>query len=102
MLNCTSMEQVVGHKTLEFAHPDYHDDWRFLQAGLWHHKLPSFSFETCLVRTDGSSCWCQVTSTRFPDGGVELGYTQLEDISERKAPELSLKRLYDAQKRCCT
>jgi two-component system sensor histidine kinase VicK len=56
-----------------------------------------FSLETRLVRCDGSSFWCQVTSMRFPDNGEELGFTQLEDISERKALELSLKRLYDAQ-----
>ncbi|WP_426061245.1 sensor histidine kinase [Hymenobacter sp. B1770] len=31
----------------------------------------------------------------MPDG--ELGYTQLEDISDRKALELSLRRLHDAQ-----
>ncbi|MGI4759326.1 MAG: PAS domain-containing sensor histidine kinase [Janthinobacterium lividum] len=97
MLDCTSPEQVVGHKIMEFAHPDYHDDWRFLQERLWKHKLPSFTLETCLVRTDGSHFWCQVTSTRIPDGGEELGYTQLEDISDRKTLELSLRRLYDAQ-----
>ena len=97
MLACTSLEEVVGHQILEFAHPDYHDDWRFLQKRLWSRKLPSFTLETCLVRRDGTSFWCQVTSIRFPDGDQELGYTLLEDISERKAAELHLKRLYDAQ-----
>jgi two-component system sensor histidine kinase VicK len=33
----------------------------------------------------------------FPDEGGELGYTILEDISERKSLEVKLKRLYDAQ-----
>lgn len=97
MLDYTRLDQVVGHQIMEFAHPDHRDDWRFLQGRLWKHKLPSFKLETCLVRADGSSFWCQVTSIRFLDGGEELGYTQLEDISERKALELSLKRLYDAQ-----
>jgi two-component system sensor histidine kinase VicK len=97
LLGCASLDDIVGHRILEFAHPDYRDDWQFLQQRLWHHKLPSFSLETCLVRADGTSFWCQVTSIRFPDGDQELGYTQLEDISERKALELSLKRLYDAQ-----
>lgn len=97
LLGCASLEDIVGHQILEFAHPDYRADWQFLQQRLWHHKLPSFSLETCLVRADGTSFWCQVTSIRFPDGDQELGYTQLENISERKALELSLKRLYDAQ-----
>lgn len=97
MLGCQCLEDVVGHEILEFAHPDHRADWRFLQERLWAHKLPSFALETCLLRGDGSSFWCQVTSIRFPDGGQELGYTQLEDISTRKALELHLKRLYDAQ-----
>jgi two-component system sensor histidine kinase VicK len=97
MLGCRSVEDLVGHKIMEFAHPDHRDDWQFLQERLWAHKLPYFALETCLVRCDGSSFWCQITSIRFPDKDEELGYTQLEDISERKALELSLKRLYDAQ-----
>jgi two-component system sensor histidine kinase VicK len=97
MLGCARLEDVVGHRIMEFAHPDYRDDWRFLQQRLWQHKLPSFTLETRLVRADGSSFWCQVTSMRFPDGDEELGFTQLEDISERKALEQSLKHLYDTQ-----
>jgi two-component system sensor histidine kinase VicK len=97
MLGCNGEEDLVGHKIIEFAHPDHRADWVFLQERLWTHKLPSFTLETCLVRCDGSSFWCQVTSIRFPNGDQELGYTQLEDISDRKALELSLKRLYDAQ-----
>ncbi|TGE23039.1 PAS domain-containing sensor histidine kinase [Hymenobacter metallicola] len=99
MLGCTHLDEVVGHQIQEFAHPDYQADWRFLQERLWARKLPHFTLETCLVRTDGSSFWCQVTSMRFPDGeaGEELGFTQLEDIRDRKALELSLKRLYDTQ-----
>jgi two-component system sensor histidine kinase VicK len=97
MLGCTSLGDVVGHQIVEFAHPDHRADWHYLQQRLWQHQLPSFALETKLVRRDGSSFWCQVTSMRFPDGGDELGFTQLEDISERKALELRLKRLYDAQ-----
>ena len=97
MLGCANTKDLVGQKILDFAHPDHRADWHFLQQRLWAHRLPHFTLETCLVRTDGSSFWCQVTSIRFPDGDEELGYTQLEDISDRKALEISLKRLYDAQ-----
>ena len=97
MLGCARLEDVVGHRIQEFAHLDFQADWHFLQERLWAHKLPSFTLETCLVRADGSSFWCQVTSIRFPDGDQELGYTLLEDISDRRGLELSLKRLYDAQ-----
>ncbi|KAA9327713.1 HAMP domain-containing histidine kinase [Hymenobacter busanensis] len=97
MLGVPDAAALLGRQILEFAHPDHRADWAFLQQRLWNHKLPYFTLETCLMRPDGSSFWCQVTSIRFPDAGQELGYTLLEDISERKAIELSLKRLYDAQ-----
>ncbi|MGI4742649.1 MAG: PAS domain-containing sensor histidine kinase [Janthinobacterium lividum] len=97
MLGYTSPEELIGHRILEFAHPQFRADWHHLQVQLWEHKLPHFSLETCLVRADGSSFWCQVTSVLFPDEGAELGYTILEDISERKGLEKKLKRLYDAQ-----
>jgi two-component system sensor histidine kinase VicK len=41
--------------------------------------------------------WCAVTSILFEDDGDTFGYTILEDISERKAVEEKLKRLYDSQ-----
>jgi two-component system sensor histidine kinase VicK len=97
MLGCASLDDLVGHKILEFAHPDHRADWQELQKRLWEHKLPAFTLETCLVRADGSSFWCQVHSVLFPDEEGELGYTILEDISERKGLEASLKRVYDAQ-----
>ena len=97
MLGYEHREQLIGRKILEFAHPDHRADWQELQTRLWQHKLPAFSLETCLLRADGSSFWCQVHSVLFPDDGAELGYTILEDISERKTLEAKLKRLYDAQ-----
>lgn len=97
MLGYTKPEELVGHKIMEFAHPDHRADWRELQKRLWEHKLPNFSLETCLVRADKSSFWCQVHSVLVPDEGGELGYTILEDISARKKLEAKLKRVYDAQ-----
>ena len=90
-------QELVGRRILEFAHPHHLSDWDLLQESLWDQHLPSFSLETCLVRPDGSSFWCQVTSVLFPDENQLLGYTTLEDISERKKIEAALKRLYDAQ-----
>ena len=97
MLGCDSVADLVGHKIMEFAHPDHREDWQFLQQRLWTHKMPAFTLETCLVRPDGSSFWCQVHSVLFPDEEGELGYTILEDISDRKDLEVRLQRVYDAQ-----
>ncbi|OUJ74043.1 PAS domain-containing sensor histidine kinase [Hymenobacter crusticola] len=97
MLGFTEPSELLGHRILEFAHPHFRADWHELQQQLWEHKRPYFSLETCLVRANGSSFWCQVTSVLFPDEGHELGYTILEDISARKGLETKLQRLYDAQ-----
>ena len=97
MLGFTHPRELVGHKIIEFAHPDFRNDWHNLQEHLWQHKTPYFVLETCLKRQNGSSFWCQVTSVLFEDEDEELGYTSLEDITQRKALEETNKRLYDAQ-----
>jgi two-component system sensor histidine kinase VicK len=97
MLGFTRAEELVGHKIIEFAHPDHKADWEHLQRSLWSHKVPSFALETCLRRQDGSWFWCRVTSVLFQDEAGELGYTTLEDITERKNLEIKHKQLYDAQ-----
>ena len=87
MLGLKTPKQVVGRKIMEFAHPDFVQDWQQLQHELWEHKKPYFVLETCLIRVDKSVFWCRVTSVLFSDEDGELGYTSLEDISERKHVE---------------
>ena len=97
MLGCADAQAVVGRRIMEFAHPHFRLDWTHLQERLWAHRIAGFSFETCLVRADGSSFWCQVYSVLFCDGEEELGYTTLIDISAQKELEDSLKRVSDSQ-----
>jgi two-component system sensor histidine kinase VicK len=97
MLGLTRPDEVQGRRILEFAHPHYRSDWHDLQERLWGHHIPTFTFETCLTRADGSSFWCQVHSILFPDDSEELGYTTLIDTTANKELEESLKRLYDSQ-----
>lgn len=97
MLGFTHRDEVEGHRILEFAHPHYRADWDHLQERLWGHLIPTFTFDTCLLRADGSAFWCQVHSILFPDNGIELGYTTLIDTTEHEELKASLKRLYDAQ-----
>ncbi|MCC3155244.1 PAS domain S-box protein [Hymenobacter sp. BT770] len=87
LLGLKSAKKVVGRKIMEFAHPDFVQDWKHLQQELWEHKKPCFVLETCLVRVDKSVFWCRVTSVLFPDEAGELGYTSLEDITARKQAE---------------
>ncbi|UOQ74107.1 PAS domain-containing sensor histidine kinase [Hymenobacter cellulosilyticus] len=97
MLGLKNPKKVEGRRIIEFAHPDFVQDWATLQEQLWAHKKPWFALETCLVRVDKSSFWCRVTSVLFPDEEGELGYTSLEDITERKEMELANQKLYDTQ-----
>jgi two-component system sensor histidine kinase VicK len=97
MLGCTHAGQVEGRRILDFAHPHYHADWHRLQSQLWARKVPYFTLETCLLRVNGSSCWCQVHSILFPDQGQHLGYTTLIDTTAHQELQASLRRLYEAQ-----
>ncbi|UOG77697.1 ATP-binding protein (plasmid) [Hymenobacter tibetensis] len=92
MLGLTSPLDLLGHRIIEFAHPDYEADWTRLQESLWAHHLPWFALDTCLVRVDGTPLWCRVTSVLFPDEEGELGYTVLEDIAERHHLEVQVQQ----------
>ncbi len=80
-------EELLGKTIIEFSHPDFRQHWQLLQAKLWREELPSFSIDTCLITKDGTTIWCRVTSILFLDKASKLGYTVLEDITERKALE---------------
>jgi two-component system sensor histidine kinase VicK len=97
MLGCLHAGEVEGRRILDFAHPHYRDDWQRLQEQLWTHKVPYFTLDTCLVRTDGSLLWCQVHSILFTDADQTLGYTTLIDTTKHTELQASLKRLYDSQ-----
>jgi two-component system sensor histidine kinase VicK len=89
--------ELAGTRIITYAHPHFVHTWQELQKKLWKEKIPSFGIETCLVRKNGSSFWCKVTSILFQDDGHTLGYTIVEDISDRKKIEEKLKKLYDSQ-----
>jgi PAS domain S-box-containing protein len=82
-----SEEELTGRRILEFTHPDFAAQWESLRRELWESSRVSFSLDTCLIKKDKSTFWCRVTSILFEDNGETLGYTILEDISERKELE---------------
>jgi PAS domain S-box-containing protein len=83
MLGYDNKAEIIGTKILDYAPEERHKDWAYLQEKLWAHLTPSFSLETCLIKKDGSIVWCQVTSILIPDNGQTLGYTILEDITDK-------------------
>jgi two-component system sensor histidine kinase VicK len=82
-----SEKEIVGTKITIYAHPDHKKHWKELQDCLWTQKIPSFQIDTCLFKKDGATLWCSINTILFSDYEGTLGYTILEDITERKALE---------------
>ncbi len=80
-------EEVTNTVILDYTHPDFIAYWYDLHEALWKKELPNFSLEACLIRKDGKQVWCVVHTIRFVDRGQVMGYTILEDITERKQLE---------------
>jgi PAS domain S-box-containing protein len=85
-----SEHELIGTKITDCAHPDSVKHWQELQDKLWKHELPSFHIEVKMVRKDGSTLWCSVTTILFEDNQTTLGYSILEDIAERRELEEKL------------
>jgi PAS domain S-box-containing protein len=90
LLGYSNKEEIIGTKILDYSPEEDHKHWEILQEQLWKRATPSFSLETVLRKKDGSLIWCRVTSILFPDQGENLGYTIIEDITERH--ELQLQK----------
>jgi len=83
LLGYTSKDEIIGTQILDYTPLDCQKDWKTLREHLWQGTTPSLSFETCLLKKDGSVIWCHITSILFPDHGETLGYTIIEDITEQ-------------------
>mgnify|MGYP003577037022 CR=1 FL=1 len=79
-----SKEELLGTTILNYTHPDFIKYWFDMHEALWKQELPSFSLEACLIKKDKSHVWVLVNTIRFRDKGETLGYTNLQDITERK------------------
>lgn len=88
LLGYESKDDLLGTKILDYSPANHHERWMSLQKKLWDEATPSFSLETILIRKDGSTIWVNVTSILFPDAGKSLGYTIIEDITEKRALRL--------------
>jgi PAS domain S-box-containing protein len=89
--------ELIGIRITDIAHPDYKDHWKQLQHELWNEGKTSFSIDTCIIRKNGTTLWCHVNSIRFHDGNEMLGYTIIEDITERKELEHAQEENYRQQ-----
>lgn len=88
LLGYNTKEDLLGTEILDYSPPDHHQHWKTLQQHLWSNSIPSFTLETVLIKKDRSLIWVNVTSILFPDDGESLGYTIIEDITEKHALRL--------------
>lgn len=92
-------KEMIGRQITEFSHPDYKAEWKRLQHSIWTTAMASFSFETCLIKKNGNILWVHITTILIEDGGENLGYTILEDISDRKELERFKKMITEQEQR---
>ena len=92
-----SQRELLGSHISDYVVPELAGNWKELQHELWTNKKPCFTLETRLIRKNKSVFWCHVTSILLEDNDETLGYTILEDISERKQMENDLKEANDRE-----
>ncbi|MDB5120685.1 MAG: Sensory box histidine kinase [Sphingobacteriales bacterium] len=92
-----SKKELIGSRITDLSHPDFVKGWKKLQYQLWTKKKTSFSLDTCILKKDNTFLWCHVTSILFQDHDETLGYTIIEDITERNELERYRKTITDQQ-----
>jgi PAS domain S-box-containing protein len=91
-------KELLGSRITDIAVPEFTANWKKLQHELWTNQKPSFSIDTCLIKKDKSIIWCHITTILLEDNGKTLGYSILEDISERKTMEHDLKKANERER----
>jgi len=79
MLGYTQNEMLTKRIT-DFAQAEFVAHWKELQHELWTTDLPSFTFDTCLIKKDKLTIWVRVHSIKIDDNGEKLGFTVLQDL----------------------
>jgi PAS domain S-box-containing protein len=82
-----TQEELIGMKITEFLDPEFLPEWLDLQEKLWKGEMPSFNLQIRLIKKDRSTLWCNVNNILFQNEGSFLGFSTLEDITDRKVLE---------------
>jgi diguanylate cyclase (GGDEF)-like protein/PAS domain S-box-containing protein len=87
-------DEIVGQPFESLAHADDQQSWRGELEAIAGGRTDVARWEQRLVRRDGGVVWTRASATvvRDPDG-APLGFLcQVEDLSDRRAAELELRR----------
>ena len=90
-----SAEELIGHSSIEFTHPDDLPDTLPLQERLRAGRNDRMTFERRFVRPDGEEVWALINLALVhkDDGSPAYVYAQMQDITERKTAEEALEHL---------
>ena len=84
-------DDLLGKTALSVTHPD---DRESTAARLRRGLVDHFDLEKRYVRADGSTVWCNATSTPIGmDGDEPCRYVQIVDITSRKEAEAQIASL---------
>jgi two-component system sensor histidine kinase VicK len=92
-----SEKELLGSRITDFVVPELAEGWKELQHELWTNETSCFVLETRIIKKNKSVLWCHVTSILLRDNDETVGYTILEDISDRKTMENDLKEANNRQ-----
>jgi PAS domain S-box-containing protein len=93
LLQC-SREEILGQPMSSFVGPDDQAALQQAQQKMLSGHLSSFEREYRLIRPTGAVAWgmLHLTPVRRTDGSVEVFYSQLVDVTERKEREAGARR----------
>ena len=92
MLGAETPEQLYGVEVLRFVQADFHDVLTEIMRGIEIGGAQTSLMEQKWVRLDGSPIGVAITGFPFNYGGNDAIMAFVEDISERKNAEESLKK----------
>ncbi|VVB62905.1 Methanogenesis regulatory histidine kinase FilI [uncultured archaeon] len=89
-----SESELIGHRFLEFTHPDDLEVNRAGMDALVSGASPTFQMEKRYIRKDGQTIWVDMStaSVRNADGKPLHFVTHLQDITKRKDAEEALRK----------
>lgn len=92
-----SESELLAHTVFDITHPDDRPSTHASHRSLMSGEVDEFAMEKRYVRRDGDIVWAAVTvrTVREPGGAFDRFVAVLEDITERKRQEETLKKNED-------
>jgi len=93
-----ALEGLAGRPWIDFTHPDDRARCQVPAADLLAGRVDRYQQEQRFLAADGATVWGSLAATRIPgsDGRPAQTVAMIEDITARKAADLSLRQLWRA------